>query len=82
MRSSPEGVNQRSLDRAQSIVTAAEGRAIAVQWEPVCVGRDIVAGTVVAKVILGFPWWIHDEVVGPGNDLQAIRPAETHGWSI
>ena len=42
-----------------------------MQGKPVGVGRDIVARPVIAQVVLSFPGWIHDEVVGPGNDLKA-----------
>jgi hypothetical protein len=42
-----------------------------VQWKPVDVGRNLVAGPVVTEVVLGLPGGIHDEVVGQGEDLKA-----------
>ena len=64
------------FDRATDLVTtpgliipASEGRTDAVQGHVVKIGRDLVAGTPVAQVILGFPGRIHDQVVRPGNDL-------------
>ena len=58
-------------DLAESVVASPQGWAVTVQGEPICVGRDIVAGPVVTQVVLSFPGWIHDQVIGPGNDLEA-----------
>ncbi len=41
-----------------------------MQRQPVSVGRNLVAGPVVTEIVLGFPGGIHDQVIGPSDDLQ------------
>src|SRR5262245_23713773 len=53
----------------RSIASALQRRADAVPREVVGVGRDAVAGAIVAEVILGLPRRVDDEVVGPEREL-------------
>ena len=42
-----------------------------MQRKPVKIGGDIITGTIIAQVVLSLPGWIHDEVIRPGDDLEA-----------